>query len=76
MLSPESIVSPEAQQYIWINPACISILENWTRQLVWWIVWNWNPEKYHTIRWFSDNEKKAIEKLSHNEVQPFLARYI
>lgn len=72
----EAIVNQEAQMYLWVNPACISFLEDWTRQLIWWILTNGNPEKYHTIRWFSDYEKKAIQQLPHNEVQTFLSRYI
>ena len=72
----EAIVSPEAQRYLWVNPTCISLLKDWTRELVWWIMSNNNPEQYHTIRWFADHEKKAIEKLPHNEVQTFLSRYI
>lgn len=56
-------IESSIQQYLWVNPACISLLEDWTRQLVWWIMTNGNPEKYHTIRWFADHEKKEIEKL-------------
>lgn len=76
VLSPESIVSPEAQAYLWVNPACISLLEDGTRELVWWILTNNNQEKYHTIRWFSDWEKQKIEQLEIQQVQAFLSRYI
>lgn len=76
MIWYEAIVHPEAQKYIWVNPACISLLRDWTRELVWWILTHDNPEQYHTIRWFSDYEKNTIEKLPTEEVQKFLSKYI
>ena len=81
ILWAEAIVSHEAVEYLWVNPACISLLKNRTRELVWNIVPN-NPEeeKYNTIRWFSDAEKKAIqEKIKEwdmKAIQDFLNRYI
>lgn len=80
MIWCEAIVSPEAQTYLWVNPACISLITDWTRQLVWGILTNGNPEKYHTIRWFSDHEKKAIEEWimtwDMKWIQKFLENYI
>jgi len=77
----EAIVYPEAVPYIWVNPAVISLLKDWTRELVWWLMPN-NPdsEKYNTPRWFSDSEKQEIEEAIQvwdvREIQLFLSRYI
>lgn len=74
----EAIVSPEARVYLWVNPACIELLKDWTRKLVWWLTSN-NEEAYHTIRWFSDMEKKEIELIKEGDIkgiQDFLSKYI
>lgn len=78
MLSPESIVSLEAQQYLWKNPASIWLLQDWTRKLVWWLVEI--PEaRYQTYKWLSDTEKENIESISEwnvVKIQAILSLYI
>ena len=78
MLSPESIVSPEAQQYIWKHPASIAKLKDWTRFLVWWLV-EIPLCEYQTYRWLSDKEKEMIESIGDGnmvKIQAILSNYI
>lgn len=77
----EAIVSPEAVQYLGVNPACISLLQDGTRLLTWWILTaHPNTEGYHTIRWFSDAEKRSIQEeirlWDMESIQNFLNKYI
>ena len=78
MLWGEAIVSPEAQEYLWLNPASIWLLKDWTRKLVWWIVEI--PEApYQTYKWLSDKEKEDIESISEwnvVKIQDILSLYI
>ncbi len=78
MLWGEALVSPEAQKYLWVNPASIWLLKDWTRKLVWWIV-EIQEARYQTYKWFSDTEKENIESISEWDVvkiQAILSLYI
>jgi hypothetical protein len=78
MIGWEALVSPEAQQYLWANPASIWLLKDWTRKLVWWIVEI--PEaRYQTYKWLSDREKEMIDGISEgnlHKIQAILSNYI
>ena len=65
LYSPESIVSPEAQQYVKV-PVTIMRLKDWTRKLVWWtlLIKDYEWAETATYMEISQADAELIDKIS------------
>ena len=81
MLSPESIVSPEAQEYLWRRKCCIMLVKDTAWKIYRTLIWDRLPKEYecesYVERELSQSQHDAImdANLTPEQIEKILSSY-